>query len=534
MSVFTPSQRRFAEAVSQLTFCNPFLPERIAWERAALGDEFDERYAHWNLDPEGQLSPNIERLTNRGETILTAVRDRVSAVRPLEESELQLYEDVLLFVLFHRFRDQIPGVATGRPAAEANRRIGKVYRETQREAEAYLTMDGRLRAISVTWPHAFAAFFQLCRAFDNISRFIIGVSPPAVALRAAVWQSIFTHDMRRYGRVLFDRMADYTTLVMGPSGTGKELVARAVGLSRYVPFDAERQTFRADFAESFFPISLSAMSPTLIESELFGHQRGAFTGAVSDRAGWLEVCPPHGTVFLDEIGELDPAIQVKLLRVLQERTFSRLGETDTRRFDGKIVAATNRDLDDEMHAGRFRQDLYYRLCSDIIHVPSLKERIAADPGELHQLTLHLSQRLVGEEGPALAAEVEAWDRAAAGGGLRLARQRARVGTMPAQRPDPQRVPPAAAAPAVAERSAGRGQHGHPRGTLDRRRVTSTKWNCRRVLFGMGCHGLTSESPQRMKGSTNERISEWIPVRHSLTPSFVGIRSLETEKCQSER
>jgi transcriptional regulator with AAA-type ATPase domain len=408
MSVFTPSQRRFAEAVSQLTFCNPFLPERIAWERAALGDEFDERYAHWNLDPEGQLSPNIDRLTNRGETILTAVRDRVSSVRPLEESELQLYEDVLLFVLFHRFRDQIPGVATGRPAAEANRRIGKVYRETQREAEAYLTMDGRLRAISVTWPHAFAAFFQLCRAFDNISRFIIGISAPAVALRAAVWQSIFTHDMRRYGRVLFDRMADYTTLVMGPSGTGKELVARAVGLSRYVPFDAERQTFRADFAESFFPISLSAMSPTLIESELFGHQRGAFTGAVTDRAGWLEVCPPHGTVFLDEIGELDPAIQVKLLRVLQERTFSRLGETDTRRFDGKIVAATNRDLDDEMHAGRFRQDLYYRLCSDIIHVPSLKERIAADPGELHQLTLHLSQRLVGEEGPSLAAEVEAW------------------------------------------------------------------------------------------------------------------------------
>jgi transcriptional regulator with GAF, ATPase, and Fis domain len=223
-----------------------------------------------------------------------------------------------------------------------------------------------------------------------------------------VWQSIFTHDMRRYGRVLFDRMADYTTLVIGPSGTGKELVARAVGLSRYVPFDGERETFRAEFSESFFPISLSAMSPTLIESELFGHQRGAFTGAVSDRAGWLEVCPPHGTVFLDEIGELDPAIQVKLLRVLQARTFSRLGETELRRFDGKIVAATNRDLDEEMHAGRFRQDLYYRLCSDIIYVPSLRQRIAADSGEMHQLTLHLAQRLVGDEGPTLAAEVETW------------------------------------------------------------------------------------------------------------------------------
>lgn len=408
MTVFSPAERKFAEAISRLAFCNPFLPERILWEREALGDEFDERYAHWNLDPEQQLSPNIERLTDRAETILAAVRERVSPTRPLEGAEFQPYEDLLLFALFHRFRDRLSSVAAGSSAADVNRRIGRVYRELVRDAEAQLTMDGSLRTISVPWPHVFAVFFQLRRAFDNISRFILGVSPPAVALRAAVWQSIFTHDMRRYGRVLFDRMADYTTLVMGPSGTGKELVARAVGLSRYVPFDAERETFQADFAESFFPISLSAMSPTLIESELFGHQRGAFTGAVSDRAGWLEVCPLHGTVFLDEIGELDPAIQVKLLRVLQARTFSRLGETDTRRFEGKIVAATNRDLDEEMQACRFRQDLYYRLCSDIIHVPSLRERIAADPGELHQLTVHLSQRLVGDEGPSLAAEVETW------------------------------------------------------------------------------------------------------------------------------
>jgi transcriptional regulator with GAF, ATPase, and Fis domain len=178
-------------------------------------------------------------------------------------------------------------------------------------------------------------------------------------------------------------------------------------LSRYIPFDPERRTFPG-FSESFFPISLSAMSPTLIESELFGHKRGSFTGAVSDRAGWLDVCPPHGTVFLDEIGELDPAIQVKLLRVLQSRTFSRLGETETRRFEGKIVAATNRDLDLEMQAGRFRQDLYYRLCSDIIRVPSLRERTITDPGELHQLIVHLAQRMVGDEAPALAAEVEVW------------------------------------------------------------------------------------------------------------------------------
>jgi transcriptional regulator with PAS, ATPase and Fis domain len=111
--------------------------------------------------------------------------------------------------------------------------------------------------------------------------------------------------MRRYRRLLFDRMTDISTLVMGASGTGKELVARAIGLSRYIPFDATRGGFVEDFEGSFIALNLSAMSPTLIESELFGHRRGAFTGAVADRVGFLEACPPLGTVFLDEIGELD-------------------------------------------------------------------------------------------------------------------------------------------------------------------------------------------------------------------------------------
>ncbi len=192
-------------------------------------------------------------------------------------------------------------------------------------------------------------------------------------------------------------MGDYTTLITGPSGTGKELVARAVGLSRYIPFDPKAGQFTADFAGSFHAVNLSAFSPTLIESELFGHRRGSFTGAVADRAGWLEVCPALGTVFLDEIGEVDLAIQVKLLRVLQTREFSRLGDTETRRFQGKLIAATNRDLAAELRQGGFRQDLYYRLCSDVIHVPTLHERLADAPQELAHLVHHMASRLVGDE-----------------------------------------------------------------------------------------------------------------------------------------
>jgi DNA-binding NtrC family response regulator len=113
-------------------------------------------------------------------------------------------------------------------------------------------------------------------------------------------------------------------------------------------------------------------------------------------------------VFLDEIGELDPAIQVKLLRVVQARTFSRLGETQERRFGGKIIAATNRDLAAEMQAGRFREDLYYRLCADLISTTPLHEQLADTPSDLHTLVLFAAERIAGDDAEPLAAEVEAW------------------------------------------------------------------------------------------------------------------------------
>jgi len=208
---------------------------------------------------------------------------------------------------------------------------------------------------------------------------------------------------------MYDRMGDITTLITGPSGTGKELVARAIGHSRYIPFDPKKKEFTEDFAGSFHALNLSALSPTLIESELFGHRRGAFTGALEDRAGWMEVCPPLGTVFLDEIGELDPAIQVKLLRVLQTRMFQRLGDTATRVFRGKIIAATNRDLGKEMAEGSFRQDFYYRLCSDIIRTPTLREQVAGSPREMRSLILFIAERVAGqEEAEAVAGEVHDW------------------------------------------------------------------------------------------------------------------------------
>jgi transcriptional regulator with PAS, ATPase and Fis domain len=129
---------------------------------------------------------------------------------------------------------------------------------------------------------------------------------------------------------------------------------------------------------------------------------------LEDRTGWMELCQPLGTVFLDEIGELDPGMQVKLLRVLQTRSFQRLGDTRTRSFRGKIMAATHRDLARDMAEGRFRQDFYYRICSDLITTPSLREQLADAPQDLKGMILFITRRLAEDEAEALADEVQHW------------------------------------------------------------------------------------------------------------------------------
>ena len=155
--------------------------------------------------------------------------------------------------------------------------------------------------------------------------------------------------------------AEATVLVTGESGTGKELVARAI----------HDHSPRA--AGPFIAVNCGAIPSDLIESELFGHEKGAFTGATDRRIGRIESAN-RGTLFLDEIGELEPAVQVKLLRALQERSFERVGSSSSTSVDVRFVAATNRDLVAEVAAGRFREDLYYRVAVVPVQLPPLRDR----------------------------------------------------------------------------------------------------------------------------------------------------------------
>ncbi|TAN35556.1 MAG: sigma-54-dependent Fis family transcriptional regulator [Verrucomicrobia bacterium] len=170
-----------------------------------------------------------------------------------------------------------------------------------------------------------------------------------------------------------------TVLIEGESGTGKELVARAI----------HQVGSRAK--GPFVPVHCAALSKTLLESELFGHEKGAFTGATERRQGRFEMAD-GGTLFLDEIGEIDPAVQVKILRVLEEHKFERVGGSETLEVDVRLLTATNRDLKKMVEEGKFRADLFYRLYVVNIHLPPLRER----SGDILLLAQHFLQEFAAE------------------------------------------------------------------------------------------------------------------------------------------
>jgi DNA-binding NtrC family response regulator len=405
------SDRRFLEALSELIYCNPFEPRRLELEQMALGTDFEpEDQVAWSKDirREDADRPNVIRLTARAEQLLDTLRVKLRNQTEVDDRILELYDDLVSYVLYYRHMAKLPLDAMLAGGKSLEKTIALMWEAFDQQFAHYMEVPPRKLPGFFSAEHLFACFYQVRRAFRFVFDNILGDSNPAARLRSEVWQSIFTHDMRRYRRSLFDKMRQNTTLITGPSGTGKELVAQAVSLSQYIPFNADKQQFAGDLQHAFLSVNLSALSATLIESELFGHCKGAFTGAIADRQGWLERCPPHGAVFLDEIGELDPLLQVKLLRVVQTGTYSRVGENTERKFYGKLVAATNRDLGEEMRRGRFREDLYYRLCSDRIETPQLGEHLDDSPDALAGLISFIVRRIAPEESNTLRQEVLSW------------------------------------------------------------------------------------------------------------------------------
>jgi len=406
---FVSAPERFLLRIaSDLAYSNPFIPERVELERSALGAEFVEGEPVWSVQVEDPDRPrtNVWKIIALLEPLVERLRRHLERAHDISASDLALYQDAVLHVMYHH---AFPYFVETIFSSSKQKRMS-FYTRFQAEWERYFQIPGVSLPTKHDPGHIFACFYQLVRAFHNIFLCIIGGSLSAARLRASVWNSIFTHDLRRYWRGIYAHMADFPTLIMGPSGTGKELVARAIALSRYVPFNAETVAFAHDPEQDFLPINIAALPATLIESELFGHRRGAFTGALEDRKGWLETCPPSGSVFLDELGDLEFALQVKLLRVIETRVFHPLGSTAARQFRGKLIAATNRYLATDMQNGRFREDLYYRLCADVILTPRLRDHLRESPEVMRDLIHYMARRVAGSEAEPLASEAEDWIR----------------------------------------------------------------------------------------------------------------------------
>ena len=366
----------FFRMIAQAAFSNPFSDRRVEIDRKIVG-------AADSTDLHDTLPSLLEKLGKNLDALKQTGGIRID--RNGNEDVIAIGVSVL-FHVFHRYIDQFDHLI--------NEQI-EAGDESCRAPFAFQCME-ELSGFGFDHHDAcrfVAMFYQIRRAYYFISEKLVGDSPCMKQLRAQLWDNVFTHDISWYERCLWNRMEDFSTLLLGETGTGKGAAAAAIGRSGFIPFNPNAQKFEESFTRAFVSINLSQYPETLIESELFGHRKGAFTGAIEKHEGIFARCSPYGAIFLDEIGDVSVPVQIKLLQVLQERTFSPVGGHDKLRFKGRVIAATNKPIETLRREGRFRDDFYYRLCSDIITVPPLRQRIREAPRELEILTDHLVERI---------------------------------------------------------------------------------------------------------------------------------------------
>jgi DNA-binding NtrC family response regulator len=378
------SDREFFEVVFQTAFCNPFSEHRLELDAKILGHPVG-RSSEEHLDEfSSVISARLQKLESQGR----------ADVRRYLGADRDLMQTVFLFEIYHQFCRDFDQLILDQVKLGAQSASVKFAGE----ALAQMRKRGLGAAESARY---LAIFYQLRRAYHFIVRGLIGQSPCMQEFRRHLWNSVFTQDVRQYDRYLWNRMEDFSTLLLGETGTGKGRAASAIGRSGFIPFDEKSGRFAESFMRGFIALNLSQFPEALIESELFGHRKGSFTGAIEAHEGVLARCSPHGSIFLDEIGDVSAPVQIKLLQVLQERSFCPVGSHEARQFRGRVIAATNRPLETLRGRGVFREDFYYRLCSDVIHVPPLRQRLQEDPGELPQLLEHVLAGIIGDPAPEL-------------------------------------------------------------------------------------------------------------------------------------
>jgi DNA-binding NtrC family response regulator len=378
----TEAQHDFLMLVTRAAACNPFTDEFDELQRRIAGCDA-------SVPPPERIKLTVEKWNEQLHKLQAA---GMTNFRQVEGEDREVFRYACLYEVYHRYlgafdqliEDQIAAGDRPVPVPFASKALALFERRgfSREEARRY-----------------FAIIYQIRRAYCFIERGLVGRSDCMKELRRHLWNNVFTHDIRFYEKYLWDRMEDFSTLLLGETGTGKGAAAAAIGRSGFIPFDEKAGKFAESFMRGFIALNLSQFPETLIESELFGHKKGAFTGAIGDHDGVFARCSPYGAIFLDEIGDVSAPVQIKLLQVLQERTFSPVGGHEKLRFRGRVIAATNKPLEQLRAAGQFRDDFFYRLCSDVIVVPPLRQRIKEEPAELDDLIALIVTRLTGRSSP---------------------------------------------------------------------------------------------------------------------------------------
>ncbi len=368
-----PDEKDFFLALKETAFINPFSPKRQELNRKIAGTTGTK-----NLSGDKLLRNMINSASERMKQIESEKR---ADLRFYTGEDRELMRVALLFDTYYRFIDDLEALIKEQTKA-GNDPCPVPF---SNDVLTLLKQRGFSTEQSL---HYFAFFYQLKRAVFFIDQSLIGQSPSMEELRCHLWNNIFTYNTQWYENFLWNRMEDFSTFILGETGTGKGTVAAAIGRSGYIPFDEKKGCFSESFTSNFISINLSQFHESIIESELFGHKKGAFTGAVENHQGVFARCKPHGAIFLDEIGEISIPVQIKLLKVIQERTFQEVGGHQDLRFHGRVIAATNKPLNELRNQKGFRDDFFYRLCSDVVSVPTLRQQIEEAPDTLKILLSH--------------------------------------------------------------------------------------------------------------------------------------------------
>lgn len=383
-------ERRFFTRIKQAAFSNPFGEERKSVDLELTGLSTDTPVDSVIAALLAAVSEKIKRV----------LRQHPGGMSRLSGEDRLLIQYGVLFFIYHTYCDEFDRLI------EEQIRTGTTSCKVSFAGEVFRAFSGYgfNRAEALRY---FALFFQMRRAFYFING-IAGRSRCVQQLRMSLWDNVFTRDISVYDQFLWNRMEDFSTMLLGETGTGKGVAAAAIGRAGFIPFNEKSGAFSESFTQAFISINLSQFPEQLIESELFGHKKGAFTGAIESHEGIFSRCSPCGAIFLDEIGDVTIPVQIKLLQILQERSFSPVGSHHAVRFQGRVIAATNKSVPSLREQGKFRDDFYYRLCSDIIEIPPLRRRLAEDPNEIDEILSFILKRILGQPSEELVERVKAF------------------------------------------------------------------------------------------------------------------------------